>query len=352
MTQSPLLEMIKENSWEPFQAEWNNFCSSLYFPQFFLTLKNLKREFLFKSPVHGEGHIERVILHGAMLAMDNNLNSADYELLLIACAYHDIGRTSDWIDDLHGLRSAESIQKIIQIPDDDLNIIKGVIEAHSRHDWEMLDILDKYNNRNSQRAIMLSKMLKDADALDRVRISDLNTKYLRYSSTVKRADFSLWFYQQYLKYQVKLNIPIPNKDAYFQKDLVSKTRNKILYYLDTGYSPYTTVIICLKKLLHFSETSKNEGTGAHCDNQISDKACPAVSGCVDFIQEYCRYKDLCILDLTKDFFEIYNRQYTTDICKEIKKHKSRLDKDCSSFLLDIVLFTYKFLKERTDIPSE
>lgn len=62
-----------------------------------------------KAIFTASGHIERTLCHGAMCAMDEALSQADTGLLLDACAYHDIGRTRDGLDFVHGSTAARFI---------------------------------------------------------------------------------------------------------------------------------------------------------------------------------------------------------------------------------------------------
>ena len=100
--ESPLLNLLNSDVWDRFQPEIERLKGWKYYDDFIDAVRNLNREVLFKSPVHGEGHMERVMLHGAFEAMDNGLDREDTGLLLTMCAYHDTGRLSDWMDDAHG----------------------------------------------------------------------------------------------------------------------------------------------------------------------------------------------------------------------------------------------------------
>ena len=44
---------------------------------------------------------------------------------------------------------------------------------------------------------MLTRLLKDADALDRVRIFDLNKKYLRFDESLDLVDFAKRLLREY-----------------------------------------------------------------------------------------------------------------------------------------------------------
>lgn len=77
-----------------------------------------------------------------------------------------------------------------QYSDEDKRILQAVIQAHEGKDKDMIKICEKYKipQEHMEYTINLMTVLKDADALDRVRIdanlpiymqTDLNPKYLR-----------------------------------------------------------------------------------------------------------------------------------------------------------------------------
>lgn len=169
-------------------------------PVFEKYVKELKTEHLYKSTIHGVTHIERVLLFGALIAMGNNCNRADTELLLTACSYHDIGRIDDSKDDEHGHRSSDMLTDIIVLPSEDMAIVRAAIHAHSPNDEHMAEIITSYGIQDTDRAFRIAKMLKDADALDRVRVMDLDTKYLRFDCSKEYDNFAESLYEYYRYY--------------------------------------------------------------------------------------------------------------------------------------------------------
>lgn len=154
-------------------------------------IKNIKKEFLYKSDTHGISHNIKTLIFGSLIGKSKNLNSNEMKIIKDACKYHDIGRNNDLIDDTHGLRSSNMIDNVI-IDDpfyndkNNLNMLKAIMEIHSIDDKENeVSLATKYNI-NLEEFRKLYSILKDADALDRTRlsvnipfISDLNPKYLR-----------------------------------------------------------------------------------------------------------------------------------------------------------------------------
>ena len=166
-------------------------------PVFEYYVKALKKECLYQSHIHAINHIERVLLFGGFIAMQNNCSEEDTKLLLTACSYHDIGRIDDSLDDDHGRRSSEKLPSVVSLPAEDLAIVQAAIYAHSIDDSKMNDVIASFGIYDKTRALNIAKMLKDADALDRVRVYDLDPKYLRFPCSHKYVDFAYDLYNCY-----------------------------------------------------------------------------------------------------------------------------------------------------------
>lgn len=166
-------------------------------PIFEYYVKALKKEYLYQSHIHGVAHIERVLLFGGLIAMQNHCNEEDTKLLLTACSYHDIGRIDDSLDDDHGRRSSEKLPSVITLPSEDMAIVQAAIYAHSIDDSRMENVITSFGIYDKARAIRIAKMLKDADALDRVRVYDLDPNYLRFPCSCQYVDFANSLYSYY-----------------------------------------------------------------------------------------------------------------------------------------------------------
>lgn len=167
-------------------------------PLFMTALQRLDRSALYQSPIHGEGHIERTMLFGALTARDERLEEPDVALLLDACAYHDVGRVNDSLDDDHGLRSARRLSQLTQRRGDELSMLMAAVEAHSRDDRDMQEIILNYRPVDAARARRLAEMLKDSDGLDRVRIHRaLDPAYLRRPGSRRYIPFSEYLFSLY-----------------------------------------------------------------------------------------------------------------------------------------------------------
>jgi HD superfamily phosphodiesterase len=116
---------------------------------------------------HSCKHAIRVACIVTLIAEKENVSEDDMIRLQIAAICHDIGRTNHKSDAKHGKESAKKTMEILDEKTLDL------ISCHS--------IADSRFKKNPNRKLI--SILKDADALDRVRTSDLDTKYLRLNSS-------------------------------------------------------------------------------------------------------------------------------------------------------------------------
>ena len=58
--------------------------------------------------------------------------------------------------------------------------------------------IEKYSIDDRDRATLIARLLKDADGLDRVRVSDLDPSFLRFKESLKFVDFAkelFWYYR-------------------------------------------------------------------------------------------------------------------------------------------------------------
>lgn len=106
------------------------------------------------------------------------LSEEETQMLMDAVIYHDIGRTNDYVDDSHG-KASRDIYAADRKPE---NPGTGfLIEYHCLDDAVARRDLEALFLPNVDRIWLLYTILKDADALDRVRfgLRYLNPKYLR-----------------------------------------------------------------------------------------------------------------------------------------------------------------------------
>lgn len=147
-------------------------------------LDTLRTDRLYQSRLHGLGHVERVMVLGAVIAMQQKFSARETELLLTACSYHDIGRIDERLDAAHGKRSADQLAEMALpgIETSELRCIQAAVATHSTKD-AMIDVFAKEYRVPEESAELcrrLCKGLKDADNLDRVRLGDLDVRHLRF----------------------------------------------------------------------------------------------------------------------------------------------------------------------------
>jgi HD superfamily phosphodiesterase len=133
------------------------------------------------SRLHGPGHTRRVHVHAQRLLEQLRWDPADSQLVLHAVLWHDIGRVGDGIEPEHGLRSAERADELgltAALDPDDAAVVRFAILRHSLHDRgaaelaaELATSADRARRlAQPERALRVLWLLKDADALDRVRL--------------------------------------------------------------------------------------------------------------------------------------------------------------------------------------
>lgn len=158
------------------------------YERFLNVLDRIKTKYLYKSKVgnliHGPNHIERVLFYSNLLAIFNHLNDEDYKILMDAAIYHDSGRSNDYDDNFHGCQSAILLDTILRNDtfyqqEENLNLVKAIVDFHCKDDSQLNSILEDYNIKDQSRAKTLAFLLKDADALDRVRFITSDDAYLK-----------------------------------------------------------------------------------------------------------------------------------------------------------------------------
>jgi hypothetical protein len=137
--------------------------------------------FTHESTLHGQAHVARVMVHAFRLI--GTTGWVEEAPRLWAAVYlHDIARTHDGYCERHG---ADAIQKLDSLPEvRTLFMTGGVVDA----DYEAIrtavvhHCLPKELDP-SHPHWRLTALLKDADGLDRVRLGDLDPRYLRHAQS-------------------------------------------------------------------------------------------------------------------------------------------------------------------------
>lgn len=171
--------------------------TSQYYNYFIENMNNINKNLIYVSEGHGITHNERVAIFTMTLAILNNLDRKDLRILLEAAKYHDSGRTNDEEDSIHGYKSSLIVENYIKdLNVEDKNILKVICITHSLNDRNFHKVAKKYKIKNIKRCKKLFEILKDSDALDRVRLDydALDISYLRnkYSKSLVLAAYDLY----------------------------------------------------------------------------------------------------------------------------------------------------------------
>lgn len=164
-------------------------------PDLFKNLKINFSEFNLKSEyfdhhglLHGTGHIYRVMYHvlklGTLLKYEH-----ETKLAFFAAFIHDMSRLHDGKCSEHGQHAA----------DDKLPLFLPLFRNNGMKDEDIPYIYSAVTNHSMPSEIskdhphyIVTAILKDADALDRIRINpdDLKLKYLRFEETMSLIPFA------------------------------------------------------------------------------------------------------------------------------------------------------------------
>lgn len=125
---------------------------------------------------HGVMHTYRVMRLARELSQKYNLSYIEDKILMCACCYHDIGRTHDYEDIEHGRDSVLVCQEKnlfhkFYLSEEQTEWVKTLMIYHA--------IPDSYFHAHDDRLFLLYKIIKDADAIDRLRFDDLDESFLR-----------------------------------------------------------------------------------------------------------------------------------------------------------------------------
>ncbi len=145
---------------------------------------------------HDALHSLRVLFLGLVLGCHEGLSKAEQKQLAEAAIYHDVGRTNDDTDATHGQKSAELYQRASGFD----KAVSFIITNHCIEDSDARVILEKeFVSKTQGKIWRLYEILKDADALDRVRFgiavdpqSDgLDVRYLRHDYAKKLVSLAI-----------------------------------------------------------------------------------------------------------------------------------------------------------------
>lgn len=155
-------------------------------------LKSVNYDLLLNGNIHGIPHIVRSSIYTLIICLYEKVDLDYFNIILDCVFYHDIGRVNDIDDIYHGYNAIEKISFLKnRYLDDSFDIIKFVITSHCVDDDKFDKMLDYFKIKDKNLALKIVNIIKDADALDRVReYPYLDIRYLRVESTKKMVDFS------------------------------------------------------------------------------------------------------------------------------------------------------------------
>jgi hypothetical protein len=151
--------------------------------------------------IHGAGHTRRVWIHAMALAEELDLEPWQREAVHYAAMWHDIGRTHDGVDYYHGAKSAGKAVALglhVGLGDRAREVALFSVTHHcGDEDHAERAARVRYFACNGdgtyseawvqeERSLEVFRVLKDADALDRVRLGDLDPSYLRFPQSLAR----------------------------------------------------------------------------------------------------------------------------------------------------------------------
>ena len=127
--------------------------------------------FLHSSELHGARHTQRVHIHSRRLACLLEWPAADTHLLLQAALWHDIGRVHDGFEPEHGANSvlrARELGLTQALSAAEAALVEFAMRQHSLEDARSERAAGGVDEPEC--ALRILRLLKDADALDRVRL--------------------------------------------------------------------------------------------------------------------------------------------------------------------------------------
>ena len=163
-------------------AEMKNDLEEIGYLKIFKMLSELLQEDDFIAPrgIHGFAHTKRVLMLVLCLCYKLQIRKEEMLLLAICALYHDVGRVDDSVDNGHGIASFRKARALLEETGYDMELMRCIIENHCIDDKTAYANISSYNLPDQVKAKRLLDIFKDADGLDRLRIHDLDPKYLRH----------------------------------------------------------------------------------------------------------------------------------------------------------------------------
>lgn len=144
------------------------------------------------SEWHTKTHCSRVLLLALLIGHQKDLSDEEKDVLGMAAIFHDSRRLDDGVDRGHGGRAAKYYKEYCythNLPYDDRTYY--ITYYHDQDDSLGLSEIKKSKTLDD-RALLLYKIFKDADALDRFRLGPdgLDISFLRTEEARELVDFA------------------------------------------------------------------------------------------------------------------------------------------------------------------
>ena len=152
-------------------------------------------DFAHPSKIHGQAHVGRVMIHAFRLIEATGMTE-EASRLWGAVYLHDLARTHDGFDEVHGMHAVMRVNESTDLQErliargvqsDDPSMLLAVM---------MHCLPDDHSAFGGKPVWPLLAMLKDVNALDRVRFGDLDPSYLRFEATKGMIKFAEDLYSQ------------------------------------------------------------------------------------------------------------------------------------------------------------
>ena len=192
---------------------------------------------------HNISHIERVAVFSSIIAKKVGLSEDVKQLAILAAIYHDSGRITEG-NEKHGDYSAAIFRSMMSnsLSKEDVNLVCAAIDLHDeeKEDPETISqMMIRYRVKDRIKLNAVLSVLKDADALDRVRFirskACLDPMYLRFEESKKLIRFATELYE--IEVLRKLRV-------LYDKHFISK--KELDSYLNSGRLPEEILFEVLK----------------------------------------------------------------------------------------------------------
>jgi len=189
-----------------------------------------------ESEVHAFGHCERVLLFALLIG--EKIFGADenaLEILAQAAVFHDSRRQDDYLDIGHGARAAVYYEDFCK-KNPDVTYHPEVVYLMRYHDLDDKHGFEAIREKFGEdfwRVIVLYKIFKDADALDRWRLggNGLDTQFLRTSFAKEMTDYSRRIVQATIPAQA-LKQTEEEVERVIRQQIKNKEGNRMLLIID------------------------------------------------------------------------------------------------------------------------